>query len=168
VTRPIADFSQVSDPYLYEAEIRTIGPDTDRAVTVETVSLKVTTPSELIATVSRDIVRRTSPYTLASYFESHGDNARALDLVDAIIAGSDASAKKWAFNLKGIVLSNLQHFDRALEAVERAIQLDPEFAAAYNTKGGVLHSQGPAPDRRAVHGCAGRPQPPSGHRAPEH
>jgi tetratricopeptide (TPR) repeat protein len=142
VTRPIADFNKLSDPYLHEAEIRTIGPDTGPAVGVETVSLKATTPAELIAAVSREIVRRRSPYTLASYFESHGDNVRALDLVDAIIAGSDAPVKKWAFNLKGIVLSNLQCFERAREAVERAIQLDPEFAAAYNTKGIVLHNQG--------------------------
>ncbi|MCX6673110.1 MAG: tetratricopeptide repeat protein [Methanothrix sp.] len=49
------------------------------------------------------------------------------------------SAEVW-FN-KGFALSSLGWYDEALQAYDRAIEIDPNFAEAWNNKGTTLHKQ---------------------------
>jgi tetratricopeptide (TPR) repeat protein len=96
-------------------------------------------PDDLFETVARDVLLKTHPYVVASE-TSHTNNAKALELVNAIIDEPDAPHEDvaWSYNLKATILRNRLQYTEAIEAARKAVALDPQQANPRNTLGAIL------------------------------
>ncbi|MCU1385182.1 MAG: hypothetical protein JWL71_3879 [Acidobacteria bacterium] len=86
-----------------------------------------------IATVEdaarRGIADQSVMVVLAGYLQEAGDAAKAVAVLEAVIAAHPDYAE--AYNSLGVVLSRLGRHDRARIALRQVLELDPTSAAAY-------------------------------------
>lgn len=89
-------------------------------------------PEKIIAAAVTELMKRTRPYLAALYLASNKEMDAALDLAEQIIT-EDPNSKDvaWAYNLRGAILHQRKEDDAAIEALNIAIALNPNFAAAH-------------------------------------
>ena len=64
----------------------------------------------------------------------------ALGVYESILAADETNA--WAHNRRGAILAQIDRSDEAEAALKRAIELDPNLAAAHSNLGNIFYSRG--------------------------
>ena len=103
-----------------------------------------TNDSEAVArSVAEAIVRRVNPYLLGSYRLDHDDPVSAIAIAQSMIGDpfQDRLHQSAAYNLWGNAIDRHEHAEEAIAKYQKAIELDPKFAAAYTNWGYVLEEQ---------------------------
>jgi Tfp pilus assembly protein PilF len=118
----------------------TQGRDRSAGVTVEV-------PADglelLVQSTAETALGQVNPYVLAAYRADHLEYDKAIEIVERIIQdpAEDILHKKAACNLWGNVLDDQKKYDEAIAKYQKAIELDPKYADAYNGWGTVLGDQ---------------------------
>jgi tetratricopeptide (TPR) repeat protein len=97
---------------------------------------------ELFKAAAEEIIRRTSPYLLASVTYAT-DPDKALEIVNQITAqerSGDENISR-AYNLKAMIYRDRQLNSDALIAAKKALEFDPGLAVAHNTLGSILFEE---------------------------
>ncbi len=86
------------------------------------------------------IYKYTHPFVLASYLYGI-DKKACLGVIQFSLSHEPLYDDPWAYNLWGVLLSDLRKYEEAIEKFEKAIILDPKFAIPYNNLGRTLFYQ---------------------------
>ena len=96
----------------------------------------------MIHSAAEQAVQLIAPFMFASYL--HASN-RLEELEEAIrfsLENGPAEDRKWAYNLRGIMLAEQNKLDEAVESYANALQEDKRFALAYHNMANALYEQG--------------------------
>ncbi len=99
----------------------------------------------LISQASRRALEKLDPYLLANFTYFEGGDDRALDarmeqerealrLIDVVLDTAPRDEHPWAYTLRGIIERRAGDFDAAIGSFEAALQIDPQFASALNSR----------------------------------
>jgi len=98
----------------------------------------------LVQSTAEAALGQVNPYVLAAYWDDHREYEKSIEIVERIIQdpAEDILHKSAACSLCGLVLYEQKRSDEAIAKFQKAIELDPKLALAYNNWGSVLDNKG--------------------------
>ena len=99
---------------------------------------------KLAQATAEAVLQQVNPYMLAKYRYEHHELEKAEIIVQGIVRdqSADRAHVAAAFNLWGIMRSDVRKYDEAIAKYKKAIEQNPKFALAYSNWGNVLDRQG--------------------------
>lgn len=91
----------------------------------------------LIRHSSIEILRTIDPFVIASYYWAKDQSEESIEVLRDVISTRTDEADN-AYLIWGEMLVDMQQYDRAIEKFSRALEINPDFALAYNANGYVL------------------------------
>lgn len=91
----------------------------------------------LIRHSSIEILRTIDPFVIASYYWAKEQSEESIEVLRDVISSRVDEADN-AYLIWGEMLVDMREYDKAMEKFSRAIEMNPDFALAYNATGYVL------------------------------
>jgi Flp pilus assembly protein TadD len=144
-------------------------PDGGAFIDVQTVSANSDAIEDLIKRAAQETLGAIDPFMMASYHFAAGDYEKAKAYVGSASARTSRLDRAWALNLMGVIdACNFEqspangctiNFVRALGHVNRAIELEPNFALPYLNKANIYGVMGHFEQAKLIYETAAKLYP---------